>query len=46
MARTLKVEAIHAATGMPFVEIERKRVAEAAVDRPPNREGGAAEEIL
>jgi hypothetical protein len=30
---------------MPFAEIERERAADAAVDRPPIREGGAAEGI-
>ncbi len=46
MAGAFKVKAVHAATGKPFAEIEQDRAAEAAVDRPPDREGGAAEEIL
>ena len=46
MAGAFKVEAVHAATGKPFAEIERERAAEAAVDRQLDREGGAAEEIL
>jgi DNA modification methylase len=46
MAGAFKAEAVHAATGKPFAEIERERAAAAAVDRQPDREGGAAEEIL
>ncbi len=45
MARAFKVEAIHAATGKPFAEIERERAAEAAVDRPPDREASTAKEV-
>ncbi len=46
MDGAFNVEAVHAATGKPFAEIERERAAEAAVDRQLDREGGAAEEIL
>ncbi len=46
MAGAFKVEAVHAATAKSFAEIEQKRVAEEAVERQPDREGRAAEEIL
>ena len=45
MAGAFKAEAVHAVTGKPFAEIERERPAAAAVDRQPDREGGAAEGI-
>ena len=44
MAGALKIEATHAATGKSFAEIARERTA-AAVDRQPDREAGAAEEV-
>ncbi len=42
MASAFKVEAVHAATGKPFAEIERERAA--AVEPQHDREAGAAEE--
>jgi DNA modification methylase len=45
MARAFKVEAVHAANGKAFVEIERERTAEAATERQPVRENGAVEEV-
>jgi hypothetical protein len=45
MARAFKVEAVHAATGKTFAEIERERTAEAATERQPDREDGAVEEV-
>ncbi len=45
MAGAFKVEAVHAATGKPFAEIERERAAEAVVDRPPDREASTVEEV-
>ncbi len=44
MAGAFKVEAIHAATGKSFAEIERERAA-TAVEPQPDPEGGAAEEV-
>ncbi len=46
MAGAFKVEAVHAATGKPFAEIERERAAEAAVDRPPDREVSTVEGVV
>jgi len=43
MAGAAKVEAVHAATGQSFAEIERERAA--AVDHQPDREAGVAEEV-
>ena len=45
MAGALKIEAVHAASGKPFAEIERERAAGAAVEPQPDREAGAAEEV-
>jgi hypothetical protein len=45
MAGAFKVEAIHAATGKPFAEIERERAAAAAVKRQPDREVSAVGEV-
>ena len=45
MDGAFKVEAVHAATAKPFTEIERERAAEAAVDRPPDREASTVEEV-
>ncbi|MCH9000488.1 MAG: site-specific DNA-methyltransferase, partial [Proteobacteria bacterium] len=45
MAGAFKVEAVHAATGKPFAEIERERAAEAAVDHQPDQDVGTAEEV-
>ena len=44
MAGAFKIEAVHAATGMPFAEIVRERAA-AAVDRQPDREASTVEEV-
>ena len=38
------IDAIHAATGRPFAEIERDRATEAAIDPQPNRDGSMVEE--
>ena len=44
LAASAALEAIDAATGKPFIEIERERAVEAAVDRPPYGEDGATKE--
>jgi DNA modification methylase len=46
LAAAAKVEAIHAATGKPFAEIERDRSAEAVVDGHPDQDASAAKEIV
>ncbi len=45
MAHAFKVEAIHAATGKPFAEVEQERAAATAVNSQPDREVNAAEEV-
>jgi hypothetical protein len=47
MAAAAKVEAIHAATGKSFAEIERERAGAvaAAVDRQPDQEACTVEEV-
>jgi DNA modification methylase len=45
MARAFKVEAVHAANGKAFAEIERERTAEAATERQPDREASTGEEV-
>ena len=45
MAGALKIEAVHAASGKPFAEIEQERTAAAAVEQQPDREASAAEEV-
>ena len=44
LASAAKIEAVHAATGKPFIEIAQERAADAAVDRLPGREASAVEE--
>ena len=44
MAGALKVEAVHAATGQSFAEIERERAA-VAVDQQLDQDAGVAEEV-
>ncbi len=46
VARAFKVEAIHAATGKPFAEVEQERAAVVAVDRQPDQEVNVAEEVV
>jgi len=43
MAGTLKVEAVHAATGKSFAEIERECAT--AAEPQPGREAGVTEEV-
>ena len=45
LASALKVEAVHAASGRSFAEIERERAAGAAVDHQPDQDVGTAEEV-
>jgi len=44
MADAAKIEAVHAATGKFFAEIERERAA-VAVEPQPHREAGVTEEV-
>ncbi len=46
VATAANIEAIHAETGKPFAEVAHERAGEAAVDRPPDREGDEAKEGL
>ncbi len=46
LTAAFKVQAVHAATAKPFAQIERERAAEAAVDRQPDREVSAVEEVV
>jgi DNA modification methylase len=43
MAGAFKVEAVHAATGKPFAEIER--AADTAIEHQPDREVSTVEEV-
>ncbi len=42
LTEAAKVEAVHAAIGKPFAEIERERAAEAVVEHLPDREVSTA----